>query len=68
MRSDRAQLRSVRAASLPATPTASRGPRLARSTAQQAAYRRLAAAILGLDVEHLAAQLRAARTGLARAA
>jgi hypothetical protein len=42
--------------------------RLARSTAQQAAYRRLALAILGLDVEHLAARLRATRPGRARAA
>jgi hypothetical protein len=42
--------------------------RLARSTAQQAAYRRLVVAILGLDVQHLAAQLRSARSGLARAA
>ena len=35
--------------------------RLAPRPAQQAAYRRLAIAILGLDVNHLAAELRAAR-------
>jgi hypothetical protein len=35
--------------------------RLAPRPAQQAAYRRLAVAILGLDVSHLAAELRAAR-------
>ena len=35
--------------------------RLAPRPAQQAAYRRLAIAILGLDVSHLAAELRAAR-------
>jgi hypothetical protein len=32
--------------------------RLVRNPAQQAAYRRLAVAILGLDVAHLATQLR----------
>jgi hypothetical protein len=32
--------------------------RLVRNPAQQAAYRRLAATILGLDVAHLATQLR----------
>jgi hypothetical protein len=42
--------------------------RLAPAPAQQAAYRRLAIAILGLDISHLAAELRAARVGLARAA
>ena len=35
--------------------------RLAPRPAQQAAYRRLAVAILGLDVSHLAAELRAGR-------
>jgi hypothetical protein len=35
--------------------------RLASQPAQPAAYRRLAVAILGLDVSHLAAELRAAR-------
>src|SRR3989442_2685494 len=34
----------------------------------QAAYRRLAMAILGLDVRHLAAELRTARAEIARAA
>ena len=78
MRSNVAQLTSI------ATPSTSDGRRrsvltrdangqprtyrLARSTAQQAAYRRLAVAILGLDVQHVAAQLRAERDGLARAA
>jgi hypothetical protein len=38
-----------------------RAYRLAPRPAQQAAYRRLAVAILGLDVSHLAAELRAAR-------
>jgi hypothetical protein len=42
--------------------------RLAPAPAQQAAYRRLAVTILGLDVSHLAAELRVARAGLARAA
>ncbi len=42
--------------------------RLVPRPAQQAAYRRLALAILGLNVQHLGATLRAARTGLARAA
>jgi hypothetical protein len=36
--------------------------RLAPSTAQQSAYRRLAVAILGLDVATLADHLRSART------
>ena len=36
--------------------------------AQQAAYRRLAVAILGLDVRHLAAELRTVRAEIARAA
>ena len=70
MPSDRAQLRpvprSVVARDVNRQP---RTYRLARSSARQAAYRRLAVAILGLDVEHLVDQLRAAaRTGLARAA
>jgi hypothetical protein len=42
--------------------------RLAPARAQQAAYHRLAAAILGLDVNHLAAELRSAREALVRAA
>jgi hypothetical protein len=42
--------------------------RLAARPAQQAAYRRLAAAILGLDVAHLTAELRAARGEPSRAA
>jgi hypothetical protein len=43
--------------------------RLAPAPAQRAAaYRRLAIAILGLDVTHLAAELRTARLDLARAA
>jgi hypothetical protein len=42
--------------------------RLVPAPAREAAYRRLAAAILGLDVNSLAAELRAARRGLARAA
>jgi hypothetical protein len=42
--------------------------RLAPRPAQHAAYRRLALTILGLDVEHLAAGLRVARVGPARAA
>jgi hypothetical protein len=42
--------------------------RLAPARAEQAAYRRLAAAILGLDVEFLASQLRSSRVQLATAA
>jgi hypothetical protein len=42
--------------------------RLVPGPAQEAAYRRLALAILRLDVTSLAADLRAARAGLARAA
>jgi hypothetical protein len=69
MRSNRAQLRSVPRSVVARDANGQpRTYRLARSTAQRAAYRRLAAAILGLDVEHLALQLRVARTGLARAA
>jgi hypothetical protein len=37
--------------------------RVARAARRQAAYRRLAAAILGLDIETLASGLRAARLG-----
>jgi hypothetical protein len=42
--------------------------RLGALPAQQAAYRRLAAAILGLDVDSLSGQLRTARAQLARSA
>jgi hypothetical protein len=42
--------------------------RLDPRPAQQAAYRRLAVAILGLDVRHLAAQLRTVQAEIARAA
>jgi hypothetical protein len=37
--------------------------RLARSNARDAAYRRLAVAVLGLDIRTLARELRAARVG-----
>ncbi len=42
--------------------------RLDPRPAQQAAYRRLAVAILGLDVRHLAAELRTVRAEITRAA
>jgi len=42
--------------------------RLDPRPAQQAAYRRLAVAILGLDVRHLATELRTVRAEIARAA
>jgi hypothetical protein len=42
--------------------------RLDPRPAQHAAYRRLAVAILGLDVRHLAAELRATRPEITRAA
>jgi hypothetical protein len=42
--------------------------RLAPARSQQTAYRRLAVAILGLDVATLASQLRTARRALAAAA
>jgi hypothetical protein len=40
--------------------------RLGRARSRLGAYRRLAASILGLDVESLAAELRAARRAVAR--
>jgi hypothetical protein len=42
--------------------------RLDPRPARQAAYRRLAVAILGLDVNHLAAELRTVRAEITRAA
>jgi hypothetical protein len=50
---------------------ANRKPRTYRldpRPAQQAAYRRLAVAILGLDVRHLAAELRTVRAEISHAA
>ena len=38
------------------------------AAARQAAYRRLAVAIIGLDVRHLAAELRSVRAEITRAA
>ena len=61
----RSRMRTVVARSANGQP---RTYRLAPAPAQQTAYRRLALAILGLNVEHLAAELRTSRLALARAA
>ena len=60
--------RSIVARSANGQPRTYRLDRLPPTPARQAAYRRLAVAILGLDVRQLADELRAARADLARAA
>jgi transglutaminase-like putative cysteine protease len=63
--SSRPRFRSVIARGTSGEP---RTYRLASPLAQRVAYRRLALTILGLDVGHLAAELRGARLNLAHAA